>query len=105
MDKGHEKVLLGFELLKQYKKDISIFDTWLKDFEKTLDGRGRMGSLVGAHEDLKKLGIYNAPDKHLMEYAVKKINHSFNLIYIYIYIHIHIWLFIYFLNLKLRFLI
>ncbi|CAO3642143.1 unnamed protein product [Cunninghamella blakesleeana] len=73
LDKGHEKVLLGFDLLKQYKKDMSIFDTWLKDLEITLDGRGRMGSLVGAHDDLKKLGLYNAPDQHLMEYAISNM--------------------------------
>lgn len=62
--------------MKQHKKEMGIFDSWLKDLETTLNGRGRMGSLVNAHEDLKKIGVFNAPDKHLMEYAVSiyKIN-------------------------------
>lgn len=67
---GHTHVLRGYELLRQHRKDVGIFDEWMKDLEYTVDGRGRMGSLVGAHDDLKRLGVYNAPDNHLMEYAV-----------------------------------
>jgi hypothetical protein len=67
---GHSHVLKGFELLQQHRESLGIFDLWLKDLEQTVDGRGRMGSLVGAADDLKRLGVYNAPDNHLMEYAV-----------------------------------
>lgn len=71
---GHKHVLQGFELLQQHKKDAGLFDTWMRDLEQTIDGRGRMGSLVDAHQDLKRLGVYNAPDNHLMEYAVSILN-------------------------------
>jgi hypothetical protein len=60
----------GFELLRQHRKDLSIFDAWLKDLEHTLDGRGKMGSLVGANDEFIRLGVFNTPDSHLMEYAV-----------------------------------
>ncbi|ORZ06045.1 hypothetical protein BCR42DRAFT_427576 [Absidia repens] len=70
---GYQHVMRGFEMLKQYTKDMGLFDAWLKNVESALDGRGRMGSLVGAHDDLKKLGVMNAPDKHLMEYAVSNM--------------------------------
>jgi hypothetical protein len=36
-----------------------------------------MGSLVGANEEFRRLGVYNAPDSHLMEYAVNMILHVF----------------------------
>ncbi|KAG0177062.1 hypothetical protein DFQ29_005302 [Apophysomyces sp. BC1021] len=70
---GHAYVLRGFELLRQHRKDLNIFDEWMKDLEYTVDGRGKMGSLVGAHDDLKRLGVYNAPDNHLMEYALSNM--------------------------------
>ncbi|CAO3592005.1 unnamed protein product [Absidia cylindrospora] len=70
---GYQHVMRGFEMLKQYTKDMGLFDAWLKNLETALDGRGRMGSLVGAHDDLKKLGVMNAPDKHLMEYAISNM--------------------------------
>ncbi|KAI7869247.1 hypothetical protein BDF14DRAFT_1951245 [Spinellus fusiger] len=73
LPKGHEQVLRGFELLSSHRKDTGVFDGWLQDLEKTVDGRGKMGSLVGANEDLKRLGIYNAPDNHLMEYALSNM--------------------------------
>ncbi|OAD77065.1 hypothetical protein PHYBLDRAFT_109013 [Phycomyces blakesleeanus NRRL 1555(-)] len=71
LPKGHEQVLKGFESLSAHRKDLGIFDGWMKDLEKTVDGRGKLGSLVGANDDFKRLGVYNAPDNHLMEYAVR----------------------------------
>lgn len=67
---GHGHVLTGFEALRKYRDDMSPFTAWLTYLDHTVDGRGRMGSLVGASEDLKRLGVFNAPDNHLMEYAV-----------------------------------
>lgn len=67
---GHGHVLKGLEELRKHRGDLSMFQAWLKDLEQTVDGRGRMGSLVGASDELKRLGVYNAPDNHLMEYAV-----------------------------------
>lgn len=70
--RGHQHVIRGFEMMKQHTNDMGLFDGWMKTLEITLDGRGRMGSLVGAHDDLKKLGVLNTPDRHLMEYAVSR---------------------------------
>lgn len=67
---GHQHVIRGFELLQQRNKDLNLFDAWLSSVDRTVDGRGRMGSLVGANNDLKRMGVYNTPDNHLMEYAV-----------------------------------
>lgn len=78
---GHSHVLKGFEILQQHRENLGIFDAWLKDLEQTVDGRGKMGSLVGASDEMKRLGVYNAPDGHLMEYAVSDF-----IIYIYIYV-------------------
>lgn len=67
---GHGHVLNGFDSLRSHRGDLGPFNAWIKDLENTVDGRGKMGSLVGASDDLKSLGVYNAPDSHLMEYAV-----------------------------------
>jgi hypothetical protein len=76
---GRNEVIKGFELLRQHRKDLSTFDGWLKDLENTLDGRGKMGSLVGANDEFRRLGVFNAPDSHLMEYAVRILLLLFNL--------------------------
>lgn len=44
-----------------------VYDFWFKSFEQTLSGRGKMGSLVGASEDVKKAG---GIDTNLNDYAV-----------------------------------
>lgn len=75
--KGHEHVLRGFELLQQHRRDFGIFDAWLKGIEHAIDGRGRMGSLVGASEEFKSFGLYNSADSHLMEYAVRPLYQHF----------------------------
>lgn len=70
---GHEHVLRGLELLQHTRHDFGLFDSWLKDFERTIDGRGKMGSMVGATDDFKRMGMFNTADNHLMEYAVRKL--------------------------------
>jgi cytokinesis protein len=72
LPKGQEIVLQGMEKLKEYRHEYGRFDGWLKIVEATLDGRGRMGSLVGASEDIKRLG--GAPDNHLGDYAVSSLS-------------------------------
>lgn len=67
---GHGIVIQGMEKLKDYKQEHGLFDGWLKKLEDVLDGRGRMGSLVGASEDVKRLGSHGF-DSQLIEYAVK----------------------------------
>lgn len=43
------------------------YDYWFKSMEHALSGRGRMGSLVGASEDVRKAGTV---ESNLNEYAV-----------------------------------
>lgn len=59
--------------LQQLGKADGRFDAWFSVFEATIDGRGRMGSLVGMSEDLRK-GLRTAgtsvDDNGLNDYAV-----------------------------------
>ncbi|CAO3596601.1 unnamed protein product [Absidia cylindrospora] len=71
LPKGQEIVLQGLEKLKDYRHEYGRFDGWLKIVEATLDGRGRMGSLVGASEDIRRLG--GAPDNQLGDYALSNM--------------------------------
>lgn len=66
---GHRYVMQGFEFLRQHKNDIGVFDSWLKDFENTLDGKRKI-SRSGSVDDYQKLGVYVPPDNHTVEYAV-----------------------------------
>lgn len=67
---GRSMVLHGMELLKQFGKNFGRFDAWLQALEKTLDGRGKMGSAVGASEDLKATGMVGAGDSQITQYMV-----------------------------------
>lgn len=65
-------VLRGMELLKRYGPNHLRFDAWMQALEKTLDGRGKMGSAVGASEDLKQTGMVGAAgDSQITQYMVK----------------------------------
>lgn len=44
------------------------YDYWFKSMEQALSGRGKMGSLVGASEEVKRAG---GIDINLNEYAVR----------------------------------
>lgn len=66
---GHSIVMQGFELLRQHRRDFSIFDSWIKDFEHTLDGTGRVGGPIST-ESFHKVNVYVPPDNHLIEYCV-----------------------------------
>ncbi|RCH79059.1 hypothetical protein CU098_005452, partial [Rhizopus stolonifer] len=51
---GYEHVVRGFEILKKFRKDLGLFDSWMRDFEKTItDGNRRI------------------PSSHLIDYAVR----------------------------------
>lgn len=65
---GRSMVLHGMELLKQYGPEFSRFDAWIQALEKTLDGRGKMGSAVGASNDLKMTGMVGAGDSQITQY-------------------------------------
>lgn len=75
-------VLHGMELLKQFGKDFGRFDAWLQALEKTLDGRGKMGSAVGASHDLKATGMVGAGDSQITQYMVCIISYPSSLILI-----------------------
>jgi hypothetical protein len=68
-------VLRGMELLKKYGPNFSRFDAWMQALERTLDGRGKMGSAVGASEDLKLTGMVGAGDSQITQYMVNNINY------------------------------
>lgn len=72
LPKGQEIVLKGLDKLSEHLGAFGRFDTWLKLLEATLDGRGRMGSLVGASEDVKRLGG-GTPDSHLGDFALSNM--------------------------------
>lgn len=64
----HQYVLQGLDALSSANNKTGRYEFWLESFEVTLDGRGRMGSLVGASSEVRKTA---ATDSNLNEYAVR----------------------------------
>ncbi|KAI8095753.1 hypothetical protein BDF21DRAFT_374116 [Thamnidium elegans] len=73
LPKGQEIVLKGLDKLSEHLGEFGRFDAWLKLLDATLDGRGRMGSLVGASEDVKRLIGGGAPDSHLGDFGLSNM--------------------------------
>lgn len=67
---GQDLVLKAMDKLRDKQRGLGRFDAWLYELEITLGGRGRMGSMVGASEDFKRMAAYGPPDNQLTEYAV-----------------------------------
>jgi cytokinesis protein len=65
---GHQKVLQAMDKVKHDHNETGRFDAWMRITEVTIDGRGKMGSLVGASEEYRSGGI--GMENLLMEYAV-----------------------------------
>ncbi|KAJ5552869.1 hypothetical protein N7494_002247 [Penicillium frequentans] len=65
---GHRKVLQAMDKVKHDHNETGRFDAWMRIVEVTIDGRGKMGSLVGASEEYRSGGI--GMENLLMEYAV-----------------------------------
>ncbi|CAL5868886.1 uncharacterized protein PFLUO_LOCUS3113 [Penicillium psychrofluorescens] len=65
---GHLKVLQAMDKVKHDHNETGRFDAWMRIVEVTIDGRGKMGSLVGASEEYRSGGI--GMENLLMEYAV-----------------------------------
>lgn len=65
---GHLKVLQSMDTVKNQMNEMGRFDAWMRIVEVTIDGRGKMGSLVGASEEVRSGGI--GMENLLMEYAV-----------------------------------
>lgn len=66
--RGHQKVLQAMDHVKNIQSETGRFDAWMRIVEVTIDGRGKMGSLVGASEEFRSGGI--GMENLLMEYAV-----------------------------------
>lgn len=63
-------MLKAMDKLRDKQKGLGRFDAWLCELETTLGGRGRMGSMVGASEDFKRMAQSGPPDNLLSEYTV-----------------------------------
>lgn len=68
---GHVKVLQAMDHVKSMLSENGRFDAWMRVVEVTIDGRGKMGSLVGASEEMRSGGI--GMENLLMEYAVASL--------------------------------
>lgn len=68
---GHLKVLQALDHLKAQQGENGRFDSWMRIVEVTIDGRGKMGSLVGASDEVRSGGI--GMENLLMEYAVTSL--------------------------------
>lgn len=68
---GHAKVLQAMDQLKSAHGENGRFDAWMRIVEVTVDGRGKMGSLVGASDEVRSGGI--GMENLLMEYAVASL--------------------------------
>jgi cytokinesis protein len=69
--RGHQKVLQALDSLKSTQGENGRFDAWMRIVEVTIDGRGKMGSLVGASDEVRSGGI--GMENLLMEYAVASL--------------------------------
>ncbi|PSN60242.1 FH2-domain-containing protein [Corynespora cassiicola Philippines] len=65
---GHEKVMQALDNLKSVYGENGRFDAWMRIVEVTVDGRGKMGSMVGASDEVRSGGI--GMENLLMEYAI-----------------------------------
>ena len=65
---GQQQVIDAFDHLKSQSGNYNKFDSWFRIVESTLDGRGKMGSMVGASEDVRTGGV--GAEGLLMEYAL-----------------------------------
>ena len=68
---GHFKVLTALDHLKAQQGENGRFDAWMRMVEVTIDGRGKMGSLVGASDEVRSGGIWM--ENLLMEYAATSL--------------------------------
>lgn len=64
---GHDLVLKAMDKLQNNR--LGRFDAWFNELEITLGGRGRMGSMVGASDDFRKMAQSGSPDNLVTEYA------------------------------------
>lgn len=68
---GHLKVIQALDYLKHEHGENGRFDAWMRIVEVTTDGRGKMGSMVGASDEVRSGGT--GMENLLMEYAVASL--------------------------------
>ncbi|KAA8915834.1 hypothetical protein TRICI_002007, partial [Trichomonascus ciferrii] len=68
---GHQQVLSALDTMKGHIGDLGRFESWMRMVEQTLDGRGKMGSMVGASEEYRTGGV--GMESLLMEYALSTL--------------------------------
>lgn len=69
--RGHSKVLQAMDQLKAAHGENGRFDAWMRIVEVTIDGRGKMGSMVGASDEIRSGGI--GMENLLLEYTVTSL--------------------------------
>jgi cytokinesis protein len=79
---AHHLVVGGLEVLSSSNNEGGggCYAYWFKSMEHSLSGRGKMGSLVGASEEVKRTG---GTDSSLNEYAVSMPFHAKYLLRLY----------------------
>ncbi|KAI9477677.1 hypothetical protein BX667DRAFT_468661 [Coemansia mojavensis] len=68
---GHATVLKGLDKLQKFREMQKRFEPWMRALESAIDGRGRMGSKVGASEELRQLG--GTADRDLTDYVLSSL--------------------------------
>jgi cytokinesis protein len=63
-----DAVNYGFDALSTNNGGGGRYEYWLRSFLDTISGRGKMGSMVGASDDLRRHG---GADSHVNEYSVR----------------------------------
>lgn len=66
--RGHDQVIDALDNMKGHLGDLGRFEPWMRIVEQTLDGRGKMGSMVGASEEFRAGGV--GVESLLMEYSL-----------------------------------
>lgn len=62
-------VLASLDALSLANNEPSRYDYWFKSLDATLSGRGKMGSLVGASDEVRRIG---GVESSLNDYAVRR---------------------------------
>ncbi|WFD41493.1 hypothetical protein MPSI1_000122 [Malassezia psittaci] len=70
---GHRLVLQGMDDLCFARNLPGRFDGWFTALESAIDGRGRMGSLVGASDEVRRLQMSSMPESGLTEYVANNM--------------------------------
>ncbi|KAJ2881375.1 hypothetical protein FB639_002629, partial [Coemansia asiatica] len=68
---GHATVLKGLDKLQKFRDMQKRFEPWMRALELAIDGRGRMGSKVGASEELRQMG--GTADRDLTDYVLSSM--------------------------------